>query len=61
VTSRAGELPRGTIVACPTCGRRLKIAAPTIAAACPAYWNTKLPKTHPVTQMRPVEDATSSP
>ena len=55
------EHPPGTLLACPICGRRLKIARPTISAACPAWWNTKLPKTHPVTQMRPVQDTTSSP
>lgn len=58
-----GEHPRGTILACPTCGRRLTITTPTIAAACPAYWNTRTPKPHPVTQMRPVQtlNTTNSP
>ncbi len=48
-------IPKGTIVACPNCGRRMKIAVPTIAAACRAT-NTRIPKPHPITMMRAVQD-----
>ena len=60
MTQTANHHARGTLLACPICGRRLEVARPTIAAACRSWWNTKLPKTHPVTQMRPVENTTST-